>query len=273
MRPLLIGENALEPQRVSERLDRQTFWMGRGGAITQAISGIDIALWDILGQAASQPVGRLLGGRYRERVRPYASILMDQPAVLADRLTQLRAERFRAFKIGRGPFGRVSPALDEAMVAAARDAVGEDSLLMVDAGASDGEWRHGLKWAVRTARMLETYGVTWFEEPLPADAMADHVRLRAATSIAISGGEVLTRRQSFCPWLETGALDIVQPDVTKCGGISTVRDVATLAREHGIKADPAWVEHRHRPGCRPATRLRVRGDRSGRVRRRVTVHR
>ena len=107
LRPLLVGENALEPQRVSEKLDRHTFWMGRGGAITHAISGIDIALWDILGQVTGQPVGRLLGGRYRERVQPYASILMEEPAALADRLTRLRAERFGAFKIGWGPFGRV----------------------------------------------------------------------------------------------------------------------------------------------------------------------
>ena len=109
---------------------------------------------------------------------------------------------------------------------------------MVDAGASDGEWRHGLKWAVRTARMLEAYDVAWFEEPLPPDAMADYVRLRAAAGIAIAGGEVLTRRQSFRPWLEAGALDIVQPDVTKCGGISTVRDVAAVARDNGVKLVP-----------------------------------
>src|SRR5437879_5757773 len=70
LKPLLIGENALEPERVSEKLHQNTFWLGRGGAITHTISGIDIALWDILGRATSQPIGRLLGGRYRERVRP-----------------------------------------------------------------------------------------------------------------------------------------------------------------------------------------------------------
>lgn len=79
---------------------------GRGGSVKQAISGLDIALWDLLGQATGQPVGRLLSSRYRDRVRPYASVLMDEPAVLADRLTGLRDKRFRAFKIGGGPFGR-----------------------------------------------------------------------------------------------------------------------------------------------------------------------
>jgi L-alanine-DL-glutamate epimerase-like enolase superfamily enzyme len=109
---------------------------------------------------------------------------------------------------------------------------------MVDAGGSDGRWTNGLSWAVRTARMLDGYEVTWFEEPLRPDALGDHARLRARSHVAISGGEVLTRRQAFTPWLTSGALDIVQPDVTKCGGISTVRDIETLAREHGVKLVP-----------------------------------
>ena len=82
----ILGENALEPERVSEKLHQNTFWLGRGGSITHAISGIDIALWDILGKATGQPVGRLLGGRYRERVQPYASLLMEEPGPLAEQL-------------------------------------------------------------------------------------------------------------------------------------------------------------------------------------------
>src|SRR6266700_3024860 len=134
LRPLYQGENALEPERVSEILHQNTFWMGRGGSITHAISGIDIALWDLLGQATGQPVGRLLGGRYRDRVRPYASVLMEQPKPLAERLRSIKAQGFRAFKIGWGPFGRRNNTLDEAIVRAAREAIGPDSLLMVDAG-------------------------------------------------------------------------------------------------------------------------------------------
>ena len=80
LRPLYTGESAIEPERVSEKLHQHTFWQGRGGAITHTISGIDIALWDILGQVTGQPIGRLLGGRYKERIKPYASLLMDEPA-------------------------------------------------------------------------------------------------------------------------------------------------------------------------------------------------
>ena len=237
LEPLLMGENPLEPERVSEKLNANTFWMGRGGSITHAISGIDIALWDILGKITGQPVGRLLGGRYRERVLPYASLLMQEPEPLAAHL-HVKAQGFRAFKIGWGPFGRRSNALDEQIVGAAREAVGDDALLMVDAGASDAFWPQGYKWALRTADMLVDYGVEWFEEPLPPDNLSDYVLLRSNARLPIAGGEVLTRRQSFIPWIQNGAFDIVQPDVTKVGGISEERRIAWMAYDHGVRFVP-----------------------------------
>jgi L-alanine-DL-glutamate epimerase-like enolase superfamily enzyme len=238
LEPLYRGENAIEPERVSEKLRQNTFWQGRGGSITHAISGIDIALWDLLGKATGQPVGRLLGGRYRDRVKPYASLLMDQPQPLTEHLLGLKEQGFRAFKMGWGPFGRESDALDEAIVRAARDAVGPDALLMVDAGGSDAFWDRGYKWALRTAHMLAGYDVAWFEEPLKPDALRDYVMLRQAAPVPIAGGEVLTRRQSFQPWLQEGAFDIVQPDVTKVGGITESRRIAWMAQEHGVRFIP-----------------------------------
>jgi L-alanine-DL-glutamate epimerase-like enolase superfamily enzyme len=238
MEPLYRGENALEPERVSEKLHQNTFWLGRGGSLTHTISGIDIALWDILGQATGQPVGRLLGGRYRERVRPYASLLMDQPEPLAEHLQAIAGSGFRAFKIGWGPFGRVSHDLDERIVRAAREAVGPDAQLMVDAGGSDAFWPNGLKWALRAAEMLAAYDVAWFEEPLHPDALDDFVTLRGQAPLPIAGGEVLTRRQAFTPWLRAAAFDIVQPDVTKVGGISEERRIGWMAREHGARFIP-----------------------------------
>jgi L-alanine-DL-glutamate epimerase-like enolase superfamily enzyme len=238
LEPLYRGESALEPERLSEKLHQHTFWQGRGGAITHAISGVDIALWDLLGKATGQPIGRLLGGRYRERVRPYASLLMREPAPLAEELLRIKGQGFRAFKIGWGPFGRRSHQLDEAIVRAAREAVGPDAQLMVDAGASDAFWGQGYKWALRTAQMLATYDVTWFEEPLRPDALDDFVALRRAAPLPIAGGEVLTRRQSFGPWLAAGAFDIVQPDVTKVGGISEERRIGWMAQEYGARFIP-----------------------------------
>ena len=237
LEPLYRNENALEPERVSEKLHQNTFWLGRGGSLTHTISGIDIALWDILGKATGQPVSRLLGGRYRERVRPYASILMQEPGPLAEHLLRLKAQGFNAFKIGWGPFGRVSNALDEAIVRAAREAI-DDGWLMVDAGGSDAYWSQGYKWALRTAAMLAEYNVYWFEEALKPDALDDYVALRRAAPLPIAGGEVLTRRQSFQPWLQAGAFDIVQPDVTKVGGISEERRIAWMAEENGVRFIP-----------------------------------
>lgn len=238
LEPLYLGENPQEPERVSEKLHANTFWMGRGGTVTHTIGGIDIALWDILGKTTGQPVGRLLGGRYRSRVLPYASVLMREPRALAEHLLAIREEGFRAFKIGWGPFGRQSDAMDEQIVRAAREVVGPESLLMVDAGASNAFWPQTFKWAVRTARMLANFGVYWFEEPLPPDNLSDYMLLRQNSPVPIAGGEVLTRRQSFVPWLQGRALDIVQPDVTKVGGISEERRIAWMAEENGVRFIP-----------------------------------
>lgn len=233
----LIGEQ-VEPGRLTERMHRATFWQGRGGSVTHTISGLDQALWDLFGQQTGQPVSRLLGGRYRERVRPYASVLMDQPDRLRDHLAELLDQGFRSFKIGWGPFGRVSARLDEQIVAAARQAIGEEAELMVDAGGSDTAWANGYRWALNTARMLADYGVIWFEEALRPDCIDDFVLLREHSPVPISGGEVLTRRQAFEPWIQRGALDILQPDVTKCGGVSELMAVAWRAHDRGLRVIP-----------------------------------
>jgi L-alanine-DL-glutamate epimerase-like enolase superfamily enzyme len=236
LKPLYAGENALEPERVSEKLHQNTFWMGRGGSLTHTISGIDIALWDILGKATGLSVGRLAGGRYRDRVMPYCSLLMDEPAAMRDEIVRYREQGFRAFKIGWGPFGRRNDArLDEAIVAAAAGALPAGGRLMVDAGASDAWWPNGLKWALRTADMLAAHGVEWFEEALKPDALEDFVTLRRESRVPIAGGEVLTRRQAFIPFLAGGAFDIVQPDVTKVGGLSEQRRIAWLAQDFGVR--------------------------------------
>lgn len=145
MRPWLIGECAIEPERVTEKLSQMAFWQGRGGAVTHAISGIDIALWDLLGKVCGQPVARLLGGYYRERIKPYGSILFDEPDILREKLQAVLARGFRAIKLGWKPFGRVSRKMDELLVRTARETVGPDVEIMVDAGGSEHFWPHGYK--------------------------------------------------------------------------------------------------------------------------------
>lgn len=236
LEPYYRGENALEPERVSEKMHQNTFWMGRGGTLTHAVSGIDIALWDILGKVTGLSVGRLMGGRHQERVMPYCSLLMEEPAQMGDEIVRWREQGFKAFKIGWGPFGRRNDyRLDEAIVRAAKDALPPGGRLMVDAGASDAYWPNGLKWALRTADMLADHDVDWFEEAVKPDALEDFVTLRRETRVPISGGEVLTRRQSFIPFLVQGAFDIVQPDVTKVGGLSEQRRIAWMAQDFGVR--------------------------------------
>ena len=236
LEPYYRGENALEPERVSEKMHQNTFWMGRGGTLTHAVSGIDIALWDILGKVTGLSVGRLMGGRHRERVMPYCSLLMEEPAQMGDEIVRWREQGFRAFKIGWGPFGRRDDYRnDEAIVRAAKDALPPGGRLMVDAGASDAYWPNGLKWALRTADMLADHDVDWFEEAVKPDALEDFITLRRESRVPISGGEVLTRRQSFIPFITHGAFDIVQPDVTMVGGLSEQRRIAWLAQDFGVR--------------------------------------
>ena len=235
LRPKLIGAPATEPERLAELLHQSTFWQGRGGSVTHAISGLDIALWDILGKVTGQPVGRLLGGYYREKIKPYGSLLFEaDESMFKQSLEDAGSRGFKALKLGWGPFGRVDNKTDETLVKTARETVGDDVEIMVDAGGSDQFWPHGYKWALETAKMLVDYNIVWFEEALPPDDIEGHIRLREHAPVPIAGGEVLTRRQSFAPWIERGALDIVQPDATKAGGISEVRKILWSAYDHNI---------------------------------------
>lgn len=206
--------------------------------MTHAISGINIALWDILGKATGQPVGLLLGGYYRKTVKPYASILFQEPPRLRDTLQQIYAQGFRAVKLGWAPFGRVSRQLDEAMVCTARETLGPAVDLIVDAGGSEAFWPWNAVDAADRARMLADYHVAWYEEPLPPDDIDGYVELRARSTVKISCGEILTRRQTFKPWLDRRAVDIIQPDSTKVGGLSESRKIGWLAEANNIMLVP-----------------------------------
>jgi len=238
LRPFLIGERADEPMRVSEKLRQNTFWQGRGGAVEHAISGIDIALWDLMGKVCNQPVSRLLGGLYRHKIKPYGSLLFDEVEPLREKLKQAVARGFKAIKLGWKPFGRRDAKTDELLIQTARDTVGPNVELMVDAGGSDAYWPHGYKWALRTAQMLARYDVVWFEEALPPDDIAGFIELRRQSPVPIATGEVFTRRQSFWPLLQQHAVDIVQPDCTKCGGLTESWRIGWMAYEHNILLVP-----------------------------------
>src|SRR5262249_7293920 len=171
------------------------------------------------------------GGRPGARIKRWGSILLGGPPLLRERLQQTVARGFKAIKLGWRPFGRRDRRYDELLVRTAREAVGPGVELMVDAGGSEQFWPHGYKWALETAKMLADYAVVWFEEALPPDDLEGYAELRRHAPLPIAAGEVLTRRQSFVPWLERRAVDIIQPDCTKCGGITEAWRIAWMAYE------------------------------------------
>jgi len=238
LKRFVVGENPLEVERVTEKLHQVTYWFGRGGAMTHAISGINIALWDLAGRALGQPVSVLLGGRCHEAVPVYASVLFDPVDTLSERIAEIVGRGFRAVKLGWEPFGQQELSGDEALVRTAREAAGDEVTLLVDAGGSYPFWRPRLKDALERARMLADYAVYWYEEPLEPDDIEGYVRLTDASPVKIAHGEVLTRRQSFVPCFKRRAMDIAQPDVTKVGGLSEMRRIAWLAEAYGIEVVP-----------------------------------
>jgi len=238
LKKFVVGENPLEVERVTEKLHEVSFWYGRGGAITHAISGINIALWDVAGKLLGQPVHTLLGGKHRDAVPVYGSVLFHPVETLPERIAEMRERGFGAMKLGWEPFGQEGLATDEMLVRTAREAAGDDVTLLVDAGGSYPFWRLRFKDALEQARMLGDYGVYWFEEPLAPDDVEGYVRLTDQSPVKIAHGEVLTRRQSFVPYFQRRAMDIVQPDATKVGGLSEMRRIAWMAEEHGIELVP-----------------------------------
>lgn len=238
LKRFVVGEHALEIERVTEKLHELTFWLGRGGAMTHAISAINIALWDIAGKAQGQPLHVVLGGAHETAVPAYGSVLFDPIASLTERIQQMLQRGFRAIKLGWEPFGHQPPADDEKLVKAARKAAGDSTALLIDAGGSYPFWKMRLKDALSRAKMLEQYNVYCFEEPLAPDDIEGYKRLTDASPVKIAHGEVLTRRQSFLPYFKERAMDIVQPDVAKVGGLSEMRRIGWMAQDYGIELIP-----------------------------------
>lgn len=232
-RDLLVGQTAEQPANVYADLTERTrvlaIQSGEPGPIAQCIAGIDIALWDLAARRRRLPLWRLLGGS-EPTIGVYASGLNpDAPERLA---AHKRKEGFTAFKLKIG-FGT---ARDRANLAALRGELGPDTPLMADANQA---WDGAA--AVENARMLEPFGLTWLEEPLPADLPWDAWRgLRAQTAIPLAGGENLTGA-AFDDAIAAGVLSVVQPDVAKWGGISGCLPVARRIRDAGLRYCPHYL--------------------------------
>ncbi len=240
---LLLGESPAEPEAVWNRLYRQSFLVGRRGAGICALGALDMAVWDLCGKAAGQPVWRLLDSQaQRSSVTPYASLLPSgrtlreyRNSLLAK--TQWAAESgFKAVKLEvliRGPFAQYG--LQESndaivdLVAAGCGVVGPKIDLMVDVGYCWTDWQE----AAQVLQRLEKYNPYFIETPLMPDDIDGYARLAQATAIPIAAGELLQTRFEFAELMDRGAVQIVQPDVGRVGGITEAFRVAKMAHERG----------------------------------------
>ena len=238
--PMLLGQDPCMPEVHWERMYAHTRDFGRKGFVLEALSALDIALWDIFGKQQGLPVHVLMGGAFRDRVKVYATGLYyrgnGQPTLEED-LPVLREEAARYASAGfpavKMKVGLLSPPEDLQRVAAVREAVGKDVLIMVDANhAYQGHT------ACYVAKGLEEFGTYWFEEPVVPEDLGGYRKVKAVTHIPLAGGECEHTRFGFAKWISGGLLDIVQPDLCCAGGFSEVRRIAALASTFHLQCIP-----------------------------------
>lgn len=224
LREALIGENPIEIERLWNKMFKASIYFGRTGPAMHAISGVDMALWDIFGQAFKEPVSRLLGGVYHKKLKAYASALMPETPREAALLAEQNAKLgYKAMKFGWGPIGRDFK-LDVELIEAIRSAIGYDLDVMIDGGLA---W--DLKGALRIAEVYEKHNVFWLEEPVDATNLAGYRELSQRSNLYIAGGEQESGRRAFERLLDEGGVDIVQPDLGRCGGLTEGKKIAQLA--------------------------------------------
>lgn len=233
--PLVIGEDALAIDALWSRVFGAMSGGGHlRGFYLEAMSGVDIALWDLKGKALGLPVHRILGGPHRPSVQVYASPvpICPDPTLSAQMGRALVERGFHAIKLklGRGLD------IDIAHAAAVRGAIGEDIDLLVDLNCA-----YTADQAIRVGRALDGLGVSWFEEPVAVDDIAGYRRLRDALPLSLVNGETLFTRYDFREFLTSGAVDVIMPNVARAGGISESLKIAALAGAFHVDIAPHGV--------------------------------
>jgi D-galactarolactone cycloisomerase len=233
--PLLVGSDPREPEVLWHRMYNQTRDYGQKGAVVSAMSGIDIALWDLCGKARGEPVWRLLGGAFRRRVQAYATGFYrirgrgEADRLAAEAIAHYEAGlRFMKVKLGFGVED------DVAVMEAIRAALGDRPVtLMIDTNHAYGEAD-----AIRLGRALEPFALRWYEEPVVPENVAGYRNVRNALAIPIAGGECEYTVFGFRNLAEARALDIAQPDIGAAGGFTACRHIAAMCLAHGIQVNP-----------------------------------
>jgi D-galactarolactone cycloisomerase len=233
--PLLIGADPLDIEVLWHRMYHATRDFGRKGSVVAAISAIDIALWDLAGKHYGVPISKLLGGAFRTEVQPYATGFyrikgQGEARRLADEAMQHFEAGFRLMKIKLG-FGIDDDI--EVMAAVGRAIEGKGVTLMVDTNHA-----YGRAEALRLGHVLAEYDLRWYEEPVVPEDIEGYVELRSKLRCPIAGGENEHTLYGFGELLSRRAVDVAQPDIGSCGGVSAVRHIAALGQAHGIEINP-----------------------------------
>ncbi|MEZ8055634.1 mandelate racemase/muconate lactonizing enzyme family protein [Vibrio splendidus] len=234
LKSIIVGENALEIERLWELMYYRSNYMGRRGLGIHAISAIDIALWDIASQFYQVPIHTLLGGKYRDKIRAYGTFIPDaKPENNRAIARKLVDQGFTSIKFGGGVFGD-DPETDIEIVRHVREEIGDSIELQIDLAS---KW-HTVGHTVDMCKRLEKYNLNWVEEPVLADIPESYAKISDKVLPKLSGGESLTTRFEFKAFLENSKVDIIQPDITRCGGFTEMKRIYELARYHGVKLVP-----------------------------------
>ncbi|MBV9182384.1 MAG: L-rhamnonate dehydratase [Acidobacteria bacterium] len=237
LRPILIGSDPWEIEQLWQHMYRRTMAFGRKGIGMAAISAVDIALWDVCAKSARQPVYRLLGGRTKARIPVYASRLYSgELSQLASEARGYKEDGYQAMKLrfGWGPRdGASGVERNLALVRTVRESVGEQVDVMADAYMG---WT--LEYAKRILPLLEPFHLRWLEEPVIADDIRGYAELKASGRVPIAGGEHEFTLYGFRQLLEAGALDVIQFDTNRVGGITQARKIAALAEAYSVPVIP-----------------------------------
>lgn len=233
LREILIGRDPFEIEKIWDDMYWKTIYYGRTGPVLHTMSGVDMALWDIMGKVLNRPVYQLLGGTFRTSIPAYASVLMPEtPSEAAALAEGFLRQGYRAMKFGWGPIGK-SERLDIELVKAIRSTIGPEVELMIDAGLV---WDR--KTALRMARKYAEYDVFWLEEPLPPDDLEGYALLSEQAPMYIAAGEQDSGRKAFQRLLDEGGIDILQPDLGRCGGLTEAKKIAYMAYDRNTKVVP-----------------------------------
>jgi L-alanine-DL-glutamate epimerase-like enolase superfamily enzyme len=249
----LIGEESLRVEGLWQEMYQEALLQGRVGAVMRALSAIDTAVWDLNARTAGLPLYRYMGAYADDRVPAYASGGYYRPGKtpgkLGEELAGHVADGFTAVKMKTG---RLSPSEEEARVRAAREAIGPDVLLMLDANNA---W-HDLPTALEYMKRFEPYDPYWIEEPFSPDDIDNHARLAERTPVTVATGEIEAGRWRFKEILDKEAAGILQTDATVCGGITEWRRIAATAASYGVTVSPhAWHDvHVHCVASAPNAR-------------------